>query len=314
MKKDITKYIILALIMVIVAFIAGKAIPEGEIDTNTLVVSASFYIPAHFAEKVGGQHVTVRSFTPVGAEPHDYEPTPRDMARISSSDVFFFVGAGLEPWAERIYADLEHSGVAVVEFSELIDTRELAGGEEESSHGHEHGAVDPHIWLDPQNSIRMVEIIADMFVQLDPEHKADFMANAERYVSELELLDERFREGLSDCARRDILVSHAAFGYLTNRYGLHMYSIAGLSPDQEPSPQEIARLATFASEHNLTHVFFETLVSPKIAQTIAQEAGLEMMILNPIGGLTEVEVERGEDYISIMEKNLSSLRTVLSCK
>lgn len=266
--------------------------------SGKLTVAASFYPLAEFTRQITGDRADITTITPAGAEPHDYEPTPQDIIAIRTAKAFFYNGSGVETWAGKVVADLKNSSVTTVN---MTDHFSLLG-------------ADPHIWLDPVNAQKEVQLIADAVRQADPVNSLIYQANAEAYIAKLHGLDQEYRLGLSDCASKDIVTSHAAFAYLAKEYGLNQVSIAGLSPDQEPSPQKIAETATFARAHNIKYIFFETLVSPKLAETVAREIGAQTLVLNPIEGLSDAERNAGENYITLMQKNLANLRTALQCQ
>ncbi|MBE0429410.1 MAG: zinc ABC transporter substrate-binding protein [Thermoleophilia bacterium] len=302
---------IAVLIILVGAIVAYLGARPGEDDERMQVV-ASFYPLAEFARQVGGEHAEVINLTPQGAEPHDFEPSPLDIIAVRQSDVFVYSGAGFEPWAERILPDLE--GVAVINAGEGIT---LIGGDPEAQiepggEAPEGERFDPHYYLDPALAREVVQLIADNLSEVDPARKDDYGENATVYAQKLEGLDREFREGLADCAQMDIVTSHAAFAYLARRYGFGQVPIAGLA-EEEPSPAELVRIVEFVRENQIRYVFFEKLVSPRLAETVAREAGAKTLVLDPIEGLTREEQEAGKDYIALMRENLISLRLALEC-
>lgn len=277
---------------------ASKKNDVDEADFTTVVTS--FYPLAHFAQKVGGDQIKVYSITPGGVEPHDYEPTPQDIIRARSADVFIFNGAGLDSWAENLAEELERLGVEVIKM-----TQSVLSSEDKRN--------DPHIWLSPALAARQVEVIRDTLTKTDLSRADFYQKNADNYIKELERLDNEYKIGLANCARREVIVSHDAFGYLASDYGLSFYAIAGLSPENEPSAKRLADLVELVRAKKITHIFFETLVGPKLAQTIANETGANISVLNPIEGLTDENEKAGESYDSLMRDNLARLRESLSC-
>ncbi len=182
----------------------------------------------------------------------------------------------------------------------------------EGGHHHDHGGLDPHVWLSPALAIQQVRNIEQGLAEADPQHKDAYKANADAYVSKLEALDQEFKEGLKDSKRKDFITQHAAFGYLAKEYGLTQVPIAGLSPDQEPSASQMAKIIEFAKENNVNTIFFETLVASNVAETIAAEIGATTAVLNPIEGLTEEDISKQLDYIAIMRQNLQALQAALN--
>ncbi|HUF01759.1 MAG TPA: metal ABC transporter substrate-binding protein [Gaiellaceae bacterium] len=269
-------------------------------------VIAAFYPLAFAAERIApGADVT--NLTPAGAEPHDLELSARDVEAIGEADLVLYLGAGFMPALEDATRGRENG----LDLLEGLDLREGAdahgheGEEEEKAAGEEEEAdLDPHVWLDPMRYAALVRELEDA---LGEPGAADVL------VAELEALDTELREGLERCERRQIVTSHAAFGYLADAYELEQIPLTGLSPEVEPSARAIEELVDEVREGRATTVFFETLVSPKLAETVAREAGVRTAVLNPLEGLTAEEIERGEDYFSVMRDNLAVLREALGC-
>lgn len=307
--------------LVIAVLLAGCAAPEGnEISTKKnspvgkgeIQVVASFYPLAEFSQNVGGELVEVVNITPYGAEPHEYEPTPLDIGKIQNADLFIYNGEGQEPWAEKISEELKQKGLEVVEMTKEFTLMESEMESDQEEEEHEHGK-DPHIWLDPSLASKQVELIRDALVHIDPENEALYTSNAKVYTEQLTALDQAFKEGLSNCKKQDIITSHAAFGYMTARYGLNQIGIAGLSTEEEPSARRLGEIAKLAEEKNIQYIFFEELVSPRLSETIAREVGAQTLVLNPVEGLTKNQIGGGENYITVMKANLDNLRIALEC-
>jgi zinc transport system substrate-binding protein len=287
MKLKIVSIVIGVVVVGVVAgaLLAGR--DSGRSSSAESVVAA-FYPLAYAAERVGGPGVHVSNLTPAGAEPHDLELSPDDVAKVQDADVVLLMGHGFQPQLERA-ADESDAKVLT-----LLDTPGI------DRHGE-----DPHVWLDPLRYARIVTAIGDAMHR--PEQAA-------RLVVRLHALDREYRRGLAHCARREIVTSHAAFGYLTGRYGLKQISVEGLSPDAETSPQDLARVVDLVRKDGVTTVYAETLVSPKLANTIARETGATSAVLDPIEGLTSKEAARGADYFTVMRANLAALRRGLACR
>ncbi|MBB6675287.1 metal ABC transporter substrate-binding protein [Cohnella nanjingensis] len=277
---------------------------------------ASFYPMYEFSKQVAGDRADVTLLIPAGTEPHDWEPSAKDMVRLSEADVFVYNGL-VEGWAEQALESAANGKRVAVKASDGIALQEgLADEEEEGGHAHDASAdghaQDPHVWLDPVLAQREVTNIAAAFAEADPDHKADYQANADAYIAKLKALDRDYREGLKDAKRKDFVTQHAAFGYLAKQYGLTQVPIAGLSPEQEPAPDRMAEVVKTVRAQQIRTIFFETLVDPKIAQTIADETGAKTAVLNPLEGLTDDERKQGLDYIAVMESNLAALRQALN--
>ena len=277
-------------------------------DTRLQVV-ATFYPMAEFARAVGGANVNVTTLVKPGLEPHDYEPSPQDLARIYDSSLFVYNGAGLETWVDKIQPQLESSKTFTVDASYAIKTLKKDPSDTESK-----SATDPHVWMDPELAIKEVVAISQGFTAVDPKNVAAYRANALAYVRQLVALNDEFKAGLTQCQSHDIVTSHQAFSYLAQEYGLQATGIAGLSPDDEPSPQKLAQVADYVKANNVTYIFFESLVSPKLSQTIASETGAQTIAFNPLEGLTNSDIKAGKNYISVQRDNLQALRTALGCQ
>ena len=275
-------------------------------DDGTTSVVASFYPLEEAVSQVGGGLVTVENLTPPGVEPHDLELAPDDIETIVTADVVIYLGGGFQPAVEDALAETEDA--VLVDALDAVDTEPARPGEAE-----EGLTVDPHVWLDPARFEQVVEEVAGALSEADPANEAAYGSNAEAYVAELATLDEEFRTGLSDCERTTIVTSHEAFGYLADAYGLTEVAIAGLSPEAEPDAQQIAELLDLVEQQGVTTIFAEELVSPKVAETLADEAGIEVDVLDPLESLTDEQVEAGEDYVSVMRENLDRLRAALDC-
>lgn len=277
---------------------------ENVFGSNKLKVSASIYPLAHFAERVGTDYVDVTNIMPPGVEPHEYEPTPGDIKKIYDSRIFLFSGAGLDTWAKRIRPELRKKGIVVIEMASYTDLKSE----------YQDVNYDPHIWLDPLLARKMTVIIRDIFVMADPDHADIYTTNCDLYTTELNRLHMNFKEGLNNCSLRELIVTHDAYNYLTRRYNLTAYPITGITPEEEPSPRKLAELSRLALDKNIKYIFFEKLLSPRLAKTIAREVDASTLELNPLGGITKEDIIQGKTYITIMEENLENLRTALGCE
>lgn len=291
--------------------------PSGTPFVEKLNVSASFYPLAYLAGRVAGDAAIVTQVIPNGVEPHDYEPTPQQLTDVYGSKVLVMNGQGLDPWAEKSRDQLASQGVAMIAATEGADLL-LAVPEEEEHQGegehHEEGAFDPHVWLDPVQMRSVAVRVRDAFIAADPTHAETYRSNADTLIADLNSLDARFRSNLQSCGQTKVIVSHNAFRYMAKRYGFETLALAGLSPDEEPSPKKIAEVIDTAKREKLKVVFFETLVSPKLAQSVANGAGAQTLVLSPIEGLTTEEVSDGENYLTIMQRNADNLAIALECQ
>ncbi len=267
-----------------------------------LKVAASFYAMYDLAEKVGGDKVTVTDMVPAGIEPHDWEPAASDLANLEEADVFIYNGAGMEHWVDTVLDSLGNKKLIKVEASSGISLLEGDGKEE---------TYDPHVWLNPEYAKEEMKSIRDAFVKADPDNEAYYNSNYDTYAAKFDELDKKYKESLTGLQNKDIIVAHEAFGYLCKAYGLNQVAIEGLSPDSEPDPAKMEEIIKFAKDNKVKVIFFEELVSPKVAETIANEVGVRTDVLNPLEGLSDEDIKNGADYISVMETNLNSLLKAL---
>ncbi len=318
--------LILAVTLVVLGVVVMFGFGGNDTEETTdgrLSVVASFYPVYFFAEQIGGEYASVTNITPAGAEAHDYEPTPRELARIEQSGLLVLNGGETETWGDRVRKDIDSTATTVVVAGEGLMSLEIEAHDHDHEHEHEEEVIhdeheeehvlDPHVWLSPVLAARMVEKITAGFIAADPVNAEHYQANAEELQERLAALDTEYRQGLATCQTRTFITSHAAFGYLAAEYGLTQMPISGLSPDEEPSAQELVAITEFAREHNVKYIFFETLVSPKLSETIANEVGAQTLVLNPLEGLSSEEIANGENYFTQMQNNLTNLTIALSC-
>ncbi|MFF7317144.1 metal ABC transporter substrate-binding protein [Streptomyces albogriseolus] len=289
-------------------------------DTGSFDVVASFYPMAFLAERIGGEHVHVTSLTQPGQEPHDLEISARQTAQLEEADAALYL-KGLQPSVDEaigqspIATKIDAAGLTTLEEHGTEAGHDDEHGDEhahEDEHGHDHEGGDPHIWLDPVRYAEVAEGVGKAFQKADPDHAADYRKNTAALVKDLKALDEKFRTGLANRTTDVFVTTHAAFGYLAERYGLTEEAISGLDPDTEPSGARVKELQKIAKEDGVTTVFYETLVSDKTAKTLAGDTGLRTDVLDPVEGITDRS--RGEDYFQVMEANLTALRTALGAR
>lgn len=317
MSKSVFRLIIVFIVIALVAmiiylmfFATTKSTPRSE----KIEITTSFYPLAEFSRQVGGEFVQVQSLTPTGVEPHDFEPAPRQVQTIYKSDLFVFNGGGVDAWASDLAPSIEQNGVQILEMSGLMTNLLPVTESEEEGEDHEEELFDEHFWLSPKLAQREVEAIADALIAIDPIHAAQYQMNTKSFIDELQELDQEYEQGLAVCDIRVSVTSHAAFAYLAKDYDFQQLPLTGLSPDEEPSAGSLARLSEIAKELGVKYVFFETLVDPKLAQTLAREIGAQTLVFNPLEGLTQEEINLGENYLSIMMENLDNLRTAMLCQ
>ncbi len=309
-KNTVISLLVIVVISLVVSFLyigsINKKSQSNLKEESNISVVASFYPLHFFASQIAGNKANVINLTPAGAEPHDFEPSTKDVGIIENSDLVLINGVGFEPWAEKIKGNLKNSSVIFEPIAEGLANMEIV----------EEGELirDPHVWLDPVLAKQQVLKISQLFTEIDPQNEAMYAANSKNLTNQLDELNRQFEQGLSQCSQKEFITSHSAFTYLASRYGIKQVSIAGLSPDQEPSPKELAEVTSFAKANNVKYIFFETLVSPRLSQAVAQEIGAQTLVLNPLEGIVEEEQKAGRNYFTVQEENLKNLKIALQCK
>jgi zinc transport system substrate-binding protein len=279
----------------------------GKSDDGRLHVVASFYPLQYAAQRVAGNLADVTSLTKPGAEPHDLELTPREVGNVETADLVVYL-SGFQPAVDDAVAnEAGHHAFDVKPAAHLdLSYTPIEEGETADS-----DTTDPHFWLDPTRLGSVARALADRLTELDPAHADDFAANATAFDAELSTLDTELHDGLATCQNKDLVTSHNAFGYLAHRYGLAQVGITGLTPEDEPSPHDLAEVTHFVRSHDVRTIYYETLVSPAIAETVARETGATTAVLDPIEGLDAESA--GSSYLDVMRSNLASLRKGQPC-
>lgn len=290
--------ILLVTILSFIFFKAGlfKQPTKTQPSNKKLQVSTSFYPLYFFSSQIGKDKATVRNITPAGAEPHEYEPTPQEIAQILQSKIVVVNGAGFETWYKKGIDSLLKDSFLV----SVTGDMELLG-------------KDPHVWLSPVLAKQQADRILTAYTQVDPYNSDYYKTNTEKLRKQFDKLDEDFKTGLKSCQKKEFITSHAAFAYLAQEYGLNQVAISGLSPDTEPPTQQLAEITNFAKKNSIKYIFFESLVSPKLSETIANEIGAKTLVLDPIEGLSDEDIKGGKDYFTVMQDNLKNLQIALEC-
>jgi len=310
-------------LVVALAFSSCARQEEKKSEMKRLIVVATLFPLYDFARNVAGERAEVTLLLPPGAEPHGFEPRPADIVRLNKADVFLYTSPDMEPWAADILKGLQNRNVEVINTSQGVIAGEgqeklehRQGLQDKQIHGHsDHsGAVDPHIWLDFGNAVRMVENIRDGLAKRDPAGKDVYEKNAGSTIGQLKALDERFRKGLQACEKK-VLVNggHFAFDRMAKRYGFRYVSVYGVSPDAEPTAANLVKLTKLIRENKLGYLFHEELINPRVAETLARETGATLLKLHPAGNLAKEQFDRGETFITLMDRNLENLKTGLQC-
>lgn len=318
-KKTINQITIFSIIIIAIA--AGIAIISytksskspvisSNLSNNNskLKVSTSFYPLEFITKEIGGSLVDVKNITPAGSEPHEYEPTQQQIIDIQSADLLLLNGAGLESWTSKI-DQASSKPKTILDLSKNFQLSEL---EEDGQK-----VQDPHIWLSPNNYIKMTNLVSTSLQQnQSSQNQTIIQNNTKSLVSKLESLSNKYKTKLNplNCKNTKFITNHDAFNYLAKDYGLEAISISGLSPEAEPTAKELTDLAKIIKLNDIRYVFTETIASPKLAETLAKEVGISTLEMNPLEGLSEEEITSGKNYINIMEKNLQNLAIALECK
>ncbi|MCX7795569.1 MAG: metal ABC transporter substrate-binding protein [bacterium] len=262
---------------------------------NKLNVVVSFYPIYDFTKNIGGEKINIITLIPFGVEPHDWEPTPKDISKILNADLFIYNGAGLEPWAERLLKDAKNKNLITIDMYKSISAK----------------GDDPHIWLDPVLVKSQLRVIRDALIKLDPKNRLYYEVNYKSYLKKVETLDKEIKDTLSRCKKRVFVTSHNAFSRFASRYGLIQIPVTGISPEAEPNPRDLVEVTKIIKENKIGYIFTEPLISPKLAESISRETGVKILLLDPIEGLSKDDVKAGKDYLSKMRENLGNLKLAL---
>ncbi len=272
--------------------------PSSAANASGLTIVTSIYPMYDFTKKLVGDKATVVNLTPPGIEPHDWEPSSNDMITLEEADLFIYNGNNFEHWIDKTLSALSNK-------DKLMTVETTSNLEKEN-------ASDPHTWLNPLLAREQMAAILASLQKVDPANAQAYEDNFTRWSSEFEKLDQDYTTQLETLSRRDIVVAHEAFGYLSQAYDLNQVAIEGLSADSEPDASRMAEVIDFVKAHQVKTIFFEELVSPKVAEAIAAETGAETALLNPIEGLSEEDLAAGKDYFSVMRENLAALVKALA--
>ena len=279
-------------------------------NNKNLEIYTSLYPLQYVIEQIGGDSITVHSILPPGADAHSYEPSSREIITIAKGDLFFYLGAGMEAYAETVAQSLASQDVKLVEIGE--DTSLFIKDETDHGHDHDHhGDYDPHIWLDPIRLAQVAEIIKNELITSNPNHKDLYEENYQILVDRLTELDQSFQHVISKKENKHILVSHAAYGYWEDRYGIKQISVHGLSSSDEPSQKELTSIIQQTKEYHLKYILFEKNTSNRVSEIIRDEIGAKTEVIHNLEVLTEQDIEDNQDYLSIMEANFDTLDEVL---
>ncbi len=319
MKKIIILILGIVIILVGIYFLnttKNKKQTKNINENQKLSIVASFYPLAFMAEKIGGDLVTVKNLAG-SVSPHKYQLTPQDIVSLKKADLILVQGLKLEPWSDDIDKILSNKKNSILKVTENLPIHSLDvnhdndSKDNEDEHNHEHGKFDPHTWLSPELSQKMVDNITDKMKKLDPKNASVFQKNANLLKKHLKSLDMEFKNGLSSCKKSDVIVSHNAYGYISSRYGFKTYAIAGISITDEPSAKNLVKLKKISKDKKIKYILVEKNSVKKFANTLANETGLKPLPLNPLARGT---LDKNKNFFDVMEENLKSFQTALECK
>lgn len=317
MKKTFS-FIVLALTAIVLAACGSDDSKSGTNSSDKVSIYTTVYPLQYFAEQIGGEHVEVSSIYPPGTNEHTFEPTQQDMMKLADSDLFFYIGLGLEGFVDNAKKTLANENVSMIETTHDIDEEKLHVStathehEEHEEDGHHHGDVDPHVWLSPVISQDLALSIKNELVKKDAKHKADYEKNYDALVKKLQQLDKDYKTMAKDADTKEFYVSHAAFGYIAGTYSLDQVSVAGLNSQDEPSQKELTQIVAQAKKDNINYILFEQNVSSKLAAVIQNDIGAKDLTVHNLSVLTKEDIAAKRDYFSIMEDNLKTFKTALS--
>lgn len=297
---------------------------------DAINIYTTVYPLQYFAERIGGEAVNVHSVYPTGANEHTFEPTQKDMISLADADLFFYIGLGLEGFVENAKKTLANEHVKMVATIDAVSDDQLEASSHDHEHegeghddeaaeeshndshsGHDHSDVDPHVWISPKISQSLALSIKDTLIEAAPDQKENFQKNYEELIVELQKLDADFEEMAHSAPNKTFFVSHAAFGYIANTYGLEQVAVAGLNSQDEPSQKALTEIIDLAKEKNIKYILFEQNVSSKLTEVIQKEVGAESLVLHNLGVLSKDDVKNNETYFTLMNRNLDTLKTAL---
>ena len=288
-------------------------------DKDIITVYTTVYPLQYFTETIGGSYVEVQTVYPPGSDEHTFEPTQKDMNDLINADFFFYIGLGLEGFVNKAKETLKNEEVTLVSLGDQINLQKTHSDdeasheeEEDSDHEHANGSIDPHVWLDPLYAAELAKIIKQELVKKMPTQKDTFEKNYQTLSKELQELHEAFESTIQTAKHKEIIVSHAAYGYWEERYGIEQISISGLSTTNEPSQKKLEEIVTLAKRHNIHYILFEQNVTSKLADIIKQEVRAQPLTIHNLSVLTPENIKQKETYFTIMDQNLKILKIALN--
>ncbi|MFS0780455.1 metal ABC transporter solute-binding protein, Zn/Mn family [Bacillus sp. 1P06AnD] len=313
---------VLAIILVLAAILSGCGKKEDKNNNNAandpLSVYTTVYPLQYLTEQIGGTHVDVKTVYPPGADEHSFEPSQKDLISMAQADEFFYIGHHLEGFVTKAKPILSKEGVKMVAVGETLDHAKLQDAHEgiEDDHGHEedshgHGDVNPHVWLDPALMVDMATEIKKQLAEKQPENKDYFEKNYNMVTKELNSLNEEYASTIEKAPKKEIIVSHAAYGYWEKEYGLKQIAVSGISSSSEPTQKELKNIMELAKKKQIHYVLFEQNIPSKLTSIVQKELGAKKLHLHNLSVLTDDDIKQHKDYLSIMQDNLATLKKAL---
>jgi len=313
MKKTI---IFLSFLLPLSLILSACTIDKGQSQKKKkqLTIYTTVYPLQYFTERIGGKYVDVKTIYPPGADEHTFEPSQKDMMNLADSDLFFYIGLGLEGFVEKAKGTLKNEDVTLVPTADKLQLpKDHHTAEEEEGHDdHDHGDVNPHVWLDPIYSKEMAAVIRDSLAKKMPQKKELFNENYQKLAAELDELNSEYEQTISNAKHKKIIVTHAAFGYWEQRYGIEQISISGLSTTNEPTQKELEKIISIADHDGLHYILFEQNVQSKLGKVVQKEIGARALPIHNLAILSKDNIKDKETYFSLMEANLKTLKTALN--
>ncbi|MEH7355474.1 zinc ABC transporter substrate-binding protein [Neobacillus drentensis] len=285
---------------------------QSQKKKNQLTIYTTVYPLQYFTERIGGKYVDVKTIYPPGADEHSFEPSQKDMMNLADSDLFFYIGLGLEGFVENAKGTLKNEDVTLVPTADKLQLPKDHHTAEEEHDDHDHGDVNPHVWLDPIYSKEMAAVIRDSLAKKMPQNKDLFNENYQKLAAELDELNSEYEQTISNAKHKKIIVTHAAFGYWEQRYGIEQISISGLSTTNEPTQKELEKIVSIADHDGLHYILFEQNVQSKLGKVVQKEIGAKALPIHNLAILSKDNIKDKETYFSLMEANLETLKTALN--
>ena len=314
MKKIILFPIFILVVSLVLTACGGeKGQTQNENEKNQLSIYTTVFPLQYFTERIGDKFVRVNTVYPPGADEHTFEPSQKDMIKLADSDLFFYIGLGLEGFVEKAKESLKNEKVTLIPTAENLILDPIEDHEEHADHEDDgHGDFNPHVWLDPIYSKEMAAVIRDSLVEKMPENKEAFDQNYQQLAKELDELNLKFESMVQTAKNKNILVTHAAFSYWEQRYGIKQNSISGLSTTNEPTQRDLEKIISLANKEGIHYILFEQNVQSKLAEIVQKELGAQALPLHNLGILTKENIKNKETYFTLMNQNLETLKTALN--